>query len=123
MGEQVSCVLSKDAEYPRSKEGSMDCCSCGCTNIDGPKSGDVCVGIASCAAAAVVVVYGITYCDCWSAHGLDPAVGDCADLDGQSPPDTDTPDRVESGEDVSFGGLLAGDLMTPPFVPPNAERS
>lgn len=98
----------------------MDCCSCGvCTNIDGPKSGDVGVGVASCAAAAVV--YGNTYCDCWTEHRLDPADGDCADIDGQSPPDK--ADRVESGEGVSFGGLLAGDLMTPPFVPPNAERS
>lgn len=99
----------------------MDCCSCGvCTNIDGPKSGDVCVGVASCAAAAVV--YGITYGDCWSGHVLDPADGDRAEIDGQSLPDT--ADRDESGEGgVSFGGLLAGDLMTPPFVPPNAERS
>jgi len=96
----------------------MDCCSRVCTNIDGPKSGDVCVGVASCAAA---VVYGITYCDCWTEHVLDPAVGECADIDEQSPPDTC--DRDESGEGVSFGGLLAGDLMTPPFVPPNAERS
>jgi hypothetical protein len=74
-------------------------------------------------AAAAVVVNGITYCDFWTGpgHGLDTAVGDCVDLDGQSPPDT--ADRDESGEDISFGGLLAGDLMTPPLVPPNAERS
>jgi len=102
----------------------MDCCSCGVgTNTDGPKSSrDVCVRVASCAAAAAAVVYGITYCDCWTGHVLDPAGGDCAEIDGQSPPDT--ADRDESGEGgASFGGLFAGDLMMPPFVPPNAERS
>ena len=98
----------------------MDC-SCGvCTNIDGPKSSDVGVGV-GVAPCAEAVVYGITYCDCSTGYGLHSASGECADIDEPSPPDT--ADRVESGEGVSFGGLLAGDLMTPPFVPPNADRS
>jgi hypothetical protein len=100
----------------------MDCCSCVSTNIDGAKSGGVCLGVVSC--VAVAAEYGIPYCDCWTGPdpGMDPP-GEEADSDGQGQSPPDTADRDESGEGVSFGGLLAGDLMTPPFVPPNAERS
>ncbi len=99
----------------------MDCCSCGCTNIDGSKSDDVGVGVVMASCTAVAVEYGIPYCDCWTGPGpgIDPAGGKCGDIDAQSP---DTAGK-DSGEGVSFGGLLAGDLMTPPFVPPKAERS
>lgn len=81
----------------------MDC-SCG-MYIDGVKScGAPCVpSFTSCAQ----VEYGIPYCD-------------CSEFAEQSPEAA----GEESEDDVSpFGGLLAGDLTTPPFVPPNAERS
>ena len=53
--------------------------------------------------------------------GTGPADGGCAEFAEQSP---DPAERDDSEDGVSpLGGLLAGDLMTPPFVPPNAERS
>lgn len=87
----------------------MDC-SCGMYS-DGVKScGAPCAPpLTSCAHAE----YGIPYCDCCIGGG-------CAEFAEQSP------DAAGEGleDDVSpFGGLLAGDLTTPPLVPPNAERS
>ena len=95
----------------------MDC-SCGTTYSDGLKSGG-----APCVTSCVQGTYGIPYCDCdcWIGDGPGPGggCGCCAEFAEQSPDE-----GGESEDGVSpFGGLLAGDLTTPPFVPPKAERS